>query len=437
MTTFGFLSYITTLITSSLIIFILKKETFLLAKPSIWFVCFFHAIIQWAATIYHEEIFLRLEKPYFFFLLTQIFPLVIILCSRFFLRTTAKKVWEKALRKPENPKKRGRKLLKLCFIYLFLMLCIIFIYLQYVPLTQTGLYVSFTSADPLIAIMAREFSAKLLQQQWLKYLYEFFSKFLAGTIVSTLVLYLSLRKNKLTITTRLIIIITIFVVVICAILPGARGPGVRILFVGLATYSIYNIKTLKIFRILISGILILFPAVFIQMVKYNKLGVNEFWFAFEEILLRRMLFVPMDVGIYWLSYVENHGYWGIIGIPKLASIFGLEQLNIANFLMNHYFPSTSTTSGFMTASFVFTYFSYFGLIAIPIIILCVLFLDTWVIFYQMLKNHLLLPTMITLNASSLTLLSSDYLTIFLTYGFFTGLVFISLVNQFYVKKTVS
>lgn len=412
------------------------NERFLMVKPTFWFTAFFHLIIQWASAIYHKDIFERLDEPYNFFLLTQILPFFLLLVIRWTFRASALKLWDKVQVTVKQKEYLEKKFQLLVIPFFGICITILGIYLMYVPLTQTGLYKNFSNVDPLEAIIARENSMKLLSQQWLKYLFVFFDKFLGGVTASMLTLLILFKASKKKYLTILIYILMICIIVIGAMLPGARVSGALIFFLCFATVAFYNIKKIKIFKYLLLSMLIIMPAVVTQMFKYNKIGPEEFWFAFEEILIRRALFIPMEVGIYWLDYVEDYGYWGIAGIPKIAAIVGVESVNVPNYLANHYWGGNLVTSGFMNGSFVFGYFSYFGYWSFPILLAAILILDFWVIAYRMVSKPLLIPTIVTLNGACINLISSDYLTLYLTYGFFTGIIFMLGLSNFYKKSKI-
>ena len=363
---FAFFSIIFSLFTSAVLFYIFRYKRYLIVKPSIWFLTFFHIIIQWSSTIYVREVTERLNNLEPFFVLTQGLPVILSIYSLLSYRRSSLSISNRIKVVVGKQLIRPSSIIRIIIINLIIAFVIVIIYLQFVPFKETGLFHSITGSSAHEAKMAREMSAKLLKQQWLKYLYSFYAKFLASFTVSLLVLYGCIKRYRIS---WVWIFMSIFLITFFAILPGARGPGARILFVGLATYLFYNIEKFKFGKSTILGAFILIPPIYLQMATYNRSGFTAFFVAAEEMIFRRILFVPIDVGLYWLAYIEDHGYWGSAAIPKLASIVGVSPVHVPNYMMRYTFPGNPDNTGYMTSSFVFAYFSYFGWFGV---ILCLL-----------------------------------------------------------------
>ena len=426
---FGQYSFAVSFLTSFILIYIYKKERFLIIKPSIWFLFFYHVFIQWSASFYYEEIYERLNQPYKFFILTQIIPFIVTILTRYTFRTHAFKVWKRINLVSVNIQfiQKGIRTYSLGFT--FICFSIIGIYLIFVPLTSTGLYVGLTSDNPLLMSIAREKSMKLLPITWLKYLFALLEKFLAPVTVSLLTIlgYQYNKEKKRLIAVSLVLMI--FTIVLGVMLPGPRLNGVLVLLCSLITLFFINIKSVNILKYVVLSILILIPAVIIQMQKYTDVEQGLFWVAFEEVFLRRALYVPMEAGIYWLDYVEDHGFWGPAGIPKLAAVLGIESIHVPNFLMQYNFNSIEST-GYLTASYMFSYYCYFGPYIYPFLVFSVLALDFWVIGYRFINSNLLMSSVIAINLITLVLTSTDYITLFISYGFLTGLLITVSISGF-------
>lgn len=406
----------------------------MIVKPSFWFVLFFHITIQWASCVHFEYIYQSLKEPYIYYILTNLIPLSILIISRITFRGSAKRVWERlqsAITNSEFDNKYNKQLLR---ITLGLSLIIILIYFQYVPLTETGLFVSFTQTDLFLISMARENSSKLLEQQWLKYLEVFFEKFLAPLsasllMISTLI-YIKEKKRILALTLITILII----LVVAAALPGARINGVLVILSATITLLIFNKGKVKILKLFILCLVILLPAILIEISKnLDDQGLELLRIGFEEIFIRRIFFVPIEVSVFWLQYVEQHGFWGIGGLQKLASLIGVEPIHVPNLLAYHFWNFESENSAYLSTGFIFSHYCYFGIFAVPFMVLGVLLLDVWVIFYRILRRYLIPPAIVSLNMACISLTESDFFTIFITYGFLTGLIFILFIN-FFQKK---
>jgi hypothetical protein len=223
-----------------------------------------------------------------------------------------------------------------------------------------------------------------------------------------------------------------------AILPGDRLSGIIILFSLFITYFFKKRAKVNFLKIAVVIIITLVPAIVIQIEKYNlHVDFATIFNGFQTIVLDRILSVPLKTGITWIAHVENHGYWGVTGIPKLAEMFGYESVNIPNLMMNKYFNVGSIDSAYLNTSFVFAYFSYFKWAALPLIFFFVYILDFVVLFFKTLKPNLLLPTLVTVNISVISLISSDYTTLFLTHGFLTTIILSYYLNKFSkTKRTI-
>lgn len=433
MIVFQLLSFLTAFILLAIIIIFIKKERFLLVKPSIWFLIFFHLIVQWASVFYSETVYTNLEEPYSFYILCHIIPFGIFFFSRLTLRRKSKILYDRLVRTNLHQNQYRKTYTYFCFILLPIMLFSILVYLAYVPLSSTGLYHLATDSSPYEAALARENSAKLLPYTWLKYLYTFNSKFVVPYFACFLSLVISFLYREKKYFKILFCLSLLGIFTLGAMLPGARLTAVYIFFTFISCFIFKSINNLRIFKFFILCVLITLPAVFIHMSVYNDLSFENFFISLEEIILRRIFYVPMIVGVKWIAYVEQFGFWGATGIMKIASLLGEKPVNIANVMMNYYF-SYKIDSGFMTASFVFTYYCYFGPLSFIIILLCILFLDLWLYLFNRIDHSILLPSVVAINSATTHLISSEYLTIFISYGFLSGIIFIFLLQALFVKK---
>jgi hypothetical protein len=425
------LNFILSALTSFFLIRMVLKKKYLLVRPSIWFLVFFNVQIQWSTVVNANYIYENLHSTRAILLLTQVFPLVTLLVvMRLFVPATIK-TWEKVV--DSSRRDYTKSYTTLLVIFVPVCLAILFVYLIYVPFTKTGLYFIVVGSDALAASFARENSLKLLPNEWLKYAYQFYSRFLAVFVASILtIIAINLFRKRKTFFIPLLLL-SVFIILIGASLPGARGTGAKIILSLFLTFFLQNRLRIKGVWLVLGFFAVLMPSVFIQLLKYDA-GFG-FWQIFEgfNVLLERVMFVPLKSGIQWLSYTDLYGFWGVQGIPKLAVFLGKEPVNVPNFLMNYYTTSV-IDSGFLTTSFVFSYYCFFGLLVIPVYVFLIIFIDFWVFLYARLATPLVVPAIVSLNAASINLIGSDYLTMFLTYGFLTGAIFIALTSSLLVGR---
>jgi hypothetical protein len=418
---------IISLTTSFLLFGSIAKKKSLLIKPSIWFLMFFNIQIQWAAVYNFHFITLKIQDQSIFFILTQVFPLIAVgLCLKSFNKSSSI-IWNRLLQINNHNYINKLVIVRLIIISLI----IILIYLLFVPFSKTGLYNNFKAGgNPLDATIARENSLKLLTSTWLKYLFVFYQQSIALFTTSLLFIHMFFQfKEHMYLNVLKYTALVIFIM-LGAMLPGERISGVLILLSIFITYLFIEKGKLNVIRITLILVIVLTPALLIQIKKYN-LSINTGTIAtvFQTVLLDRILSVPLKTGVTWIFHVEHHGYWGILGIPKLAEISGYSEINIPNLMMKEYFDVGTIDTGYLNTSFVFAYFSYFKWFAIPFLFMFVYILDYVVLFYKTLKPNLLLPAIVTINLSCLSLISSDYTTLFLSHGFLTTVVLAYTFNK--------
>ena len=165
------------LYTSIFLFFILFYHRFLLVKPSILIIIFFHLMIQWAGTFSSEYIWFYLPNPWMFAFLIHAFPLFGAGVSFLTWRKNTKKVFKRILDHNLYLKPRNKAI-----ILLFILVVITtVIYLSYIPFYQTGLWTIFT--DFTNAAQARENSLKLINNPLIKYGYSFLTRVFCASII--------------------------------------------------------------------------------------------------------------------------------------------------------------------------------------------------------------------------------------------------------------
>ena len=161
------LSGLMLLTTSGLLILVLSRRPWMLVKPSVSVVVFFHIMVQWSAALNARDLFDFLPNPWPFFLLAQGFPLLVVCGSMCTFNRAYRRVWV-ALTSASvmtAPSKAATRILSL------LVVLISALYLWHVPLRTTGLYMIFT--DPLNSQIGREDSLKLVESPLVRYLFSF------------------------------------------------------------------------------------------------------------------------------------------------------------------------------------------------------------------------------------------------------------------------
>jgi hypothetical protein len=432
---FILLSILFSVICSIIIAKLFKTKKYLIVKPSFWFLLFFHVQIQWSSTIYSMEIFQKLEQPYLFFLLTQILPLLFCFIVQKTYINTAKNIYSRLFQTNKIIPEKDYKFL-LTFI-LVLSAVIVGIFLLNTPLKKTGLFQIFSGGDALDSTIAREESLKNAPAI-VRYTYVFFNKVLAiiAVVIITRGLYRNF-KSKQWKSFALKLTLILFIAIMSS-LSGARSHGIYVLLSSIITILFIVNFEVPILTIAISILVLLFVPVALQINKFHgNFSLENILFTYNEILLRRSIKIPMETGLTWLDYVQRHGIWGINGVSFLKPFTGDNYVNVANYMMNQSSDRLSVDSGLMNTSFIFSYYSYMGYFAIVLYPFLFMLLDVVLKVTRKFNVRLLLPATVLLCLCCINLVNTEYHTILLSYGYLTGLAFLSIMNKRMSKRRLT
>jgi len=115
-------------------------------------------------------------------------------------------------------------------------------------------------------------------------------------------------------------------------------------------------------------------------------------------------------------------------VPKLARLAGLLPIDAPNLIGTTYGPlyyghpvMSSTSAG---AGFLFSYYAYFGLWALPIALALLLVLDSVVYVYRRLPPALCLVLASDLTVQTMLFLQADLTTVFVTHGIIPTVLFV-------------
>lgn len=381
----------------------------LIVKPSIVVLGFYHIQIQWAGTLYSEKIYDYLPDPYSFLVVLHGFPIAGIFFSTMIFRRESLSVWTR-LQTRELYVKR-----KTIAILIFVTTLILILYLKSVPLQSTGIYAIFSNSAE--TAQTREESLKLLDNLFVKYGYTFlravFAPLLAVIAFNQIIINLKLSKSLQIMGYSAIIIFTFLSVM----LPGDRVSATNILLVIIMSYLYIKGMPLKPHVIISFIILVLLIPIILSILREGKIVSFSLIFEYMKTgIFSRTFIVPMETGLWHAHYAQTVDFFGISGIPKLASLYGLDPVNVPNLIYTKY-TSAPIPSGLANTSFVFSYYSLFGLPSLFISLIGVLLLDLIVIVYRNLPSNLLLATVACIFVSCMRFVSSDYTTSLLTGGF--------------------
>jgi len=402
------------IITSALLWFALWRWRFLLVKPSIIVIIFFHLQIQWAATIDSADIEAYLPDPWTFALLAQGFPLIGLTISLLIGRRSAKIVWQRILYPdPEVApwKMQRRAILILAGSIVFFVV----LYLQFVPLSDTGLYAIIF--DPVGSTIAREESLKLIDNAFIQYGYGFMASAFAPLLSVLLLNRLIMDIKQLRLLGALIIIAAIIGILVAVSLTGARSYAASIVFVMLFAWMLRRGFPFNPIYIAVAMVAILaLPVVLTVLREDRALNLVLAWNYLTEAIFNRIFHTPMLTGLYFTHFAQTDGFIGIAAIPRLAASFDITPINAPNHLGLLYI-GTSVQSVSMNTSYVFAYYTYFGLGSFVFSLVGLWLLDITLLIYRNLSSLMLIPCVAAASAVSASLVSTEYPVVLLTHGF--------------------
>ena len=428
---FSVLCWIACLFCTGWIIFLITFQKHLLIKPSIILLILTNVFFQWP---------LAYKAPiYYKFLIDPLAPLIItffyVVFGLMISTQTFKKTSVVCWNRLSLPYKTDNAVIYLLFA---IVLFVFAYYLTVVPLQDTGLYNIIY--NPSLSDLAREHSYKLLGDVRLAYLLAFSIGAIAPLLAAMLSLKLSKFFREKNIPKCLMVIVVFLFICFLVSLPGARAPAGTLILVAFMVQFYKKQFNVGVIPFLIFFIMLLSPVVLMTVLREGKgldflatIGHLPDYLAHG--VLRRFLVTPLETGIWHIDYVQkNNAYFGVTGIPKLASLFGLEGKNVTNLIGRLYILDSSYTS-FANTGYIFSYFSYFGYWSIPLTTFGLLILDFILYVYMKLNRTMLLPTVAVTFLTTSTFTMTSYTIVLLSGGFVLTLV-VGLIFTAFMRKNL-
>jgi hypothetical protein len=426
MTMYVFLNGLFCAATFMLLAFIVIRYRFLVLKPSVVIIFFFHIQIQWAATFQAAYIEAYLPDPYSFLILSQVFPFFGLAVSFFILHKPFRRVSERIMESNIwSLDLQSRSV----WILFFSILAIVLIYLSVVPLSRTGIYAIFR--DPLSSYEAREQSLKLLNNPFLKYGFSFLKSSLAPmlSVFSMIMFFQGFRARRID---HMVIAGGIFsFAMVSVMLPGARMPGgILILTIILAIFIIFKMPIRPGYIFLSFFLVMGLPVVMTIFREGRELNIFLFFEYLQGGVFKRIFVVPMETGLWHVHYAQVNGFLGVAGVPKLASFLGVMPVPIGNLIYLLYSPY-SLVSGVSNTCFVFAYYSFFGILSIVFSWIGLWCLDLAVLVFARIRNRaILLASVAAIGTSSYWFVSTMFTTALITSGFIVILIVSYFLDRF-------
>lgn len=415
------------LTTSVVLGVLLLRRRFLLIKPGIVVILFFHVMVQWAATIDAGYIEGFLPEPWDFLMLVHVFPLLgLLIASRLFERET-RMVWQKIVAR--NTATHTVHSADQLVLFLAILLITI-VYLSYVPLSTTGLFAILF--DPENAAISREYSLKLIDNPLLQYMFTFMASAFAPIFASICTLSL-IRREQRAAKSLLDLSFLLFTMVIVS-LTGARSGSAEFILTVALTWFLFRGTSTSLIYAGVALLLIAIPPTVLTLLREGRVVTLEsFWLYLSTGIVKRVFQGPMETGLWYVHFAQITDFIGIRGIEKLALFFGYQPINMPNTIGLMY-TQTRISSISANASYVFSYYSYFGLFAFFPSLLALWLLDTVVFFYNRIRASLIIPCITAITISSISFVSTEYTTVLISHGFLIILVVVFALNKIWSFK---
>lgn len=417
---FAAMSAAFTLLISALLVWQLRRSRQLLVKPTIIVAIVLNVTLQWPAAFESVRIYARLDHPWTYFFLVQVFGLLLTTMALWTHRDVASDVAARLRATPWEQLRWPRRIWGPLALF---SASYVAIYLAVVPFSSTGIYAVLTA--PGEAAAAREASLKLLTNPFLTYGYFFNAKVLL--IVLAVVAVVNLRGA---VTQPLRFVATTAVLAALAFasaLSGGRAFAVWIIMSALLIpFAKRGFRVRPRLVILPLVALLLIPAALTLLREGNDITPTTLvTSSYDTIIRDRILGSGVETGWAYLDYAEKNGLLGPEGWPRLAPLAGVEPVNLPNIISRNYFPSSlAFDSGLANANFMFAYYLYFGFWSIPLSLLLLMLLDLPLYFTQRMNGGLLLAFVVMGIVNAVSLAEAEITTAFVTHGALLGPVFL-------------
>jgi hypothetical protein len=358
-----------------------------------------------------------LPEPVPFAFLVHGFPLIGLFLSTFMLRKDTRIVWNRIT--DESYEIPGTIKTPLYLLLAYAIFVVIW-YFSYIPIWKTGLFAIFF--DPGNSAQAREDSLKLLSNIPLRYALSFLNSTFALLITS--IVYLLIVQNIKHRQIPMLFLYGVMLVIILVIvsLSGARSPAATIILLLITLYFLRKGIPLKLSHVLISVIAVLSLPVLLSIFREGQdFNIINFFNYLSGGIFQRVFVIPMLTGLHHAHYAQTAGFFGIAAIPKIAYIFGIPPVYPSNIIYLMY-SSWTLQSGLANTCYVFSYYSYFGLISFIFSLIALWLLDISILVCRKLSNKFLLPCTASVLIASISFVSINYTTVLLTQGF--GLILV-------------
>jgi hypothetical protein len=325
MLTFQIASYATTLaVFTGLIACLAWRREFLL-RPSFIFLAFFWTQVQFASAINAEYVYSRLQSPWTYFGLVQLFPLIVLCALPFTFAATSRAAYAKI--GAATTSMSAATLLKQYSALLVIIYAVLAAYLWYVPFTKTGFYALL--ATPRLSDEYRELSFKLVDHPILAYAFTIMEKVLApiaAALMAILMMHFWKRRRYGAV---LLSVIGIAAVAFPTMIYGARGPAVMVVAAATFALLVANVRRSLLAGAAAAFVVTLLPALLVMLLKSASFAPQTIAYQLANVVDRVAGRTYCD-NVSHIAYVQENGFHGIAGLEKIARLVGVPPVDILN-----------------------------------------------------------------------------------------------------------
>jgi hypothetical protein len=375
-------------------------------------ILFFHVMCQWGAAFQAGRIEAVLPQPWVFLLLSQGFPLLGVIGSLLIAREGSRRLWQRAIAADAGDSRKKNWALA---ILAFGFIGFIVVYLSQVPLRSTGLYAIFTS--PHESSIARDQSVKFLANPFLRYGYSIVMLVVAPLLaVLTVQLLLNSVRQKRPLRTFLFAL-ALAGILVTSSLSGARAYSALMVLAIVFALLLRRKFALHPLFLAVGMLLVLFFPTALTLLREGKpVTLRNLSKYFRASTVQRVMIMPMETGLYHVQYAQQHGFFGVQAVPKLARAMGRKPLNVPNFIAKVYLGDPLDTTTANTA-YVYAYYSYFGLAAFIPCLIGLWLLDLSLIVFRRLSDTMLVPCVACVAIAANTFSQTEFTISLFSQGF--------------------
>lgn len=416
------------LLVSVYFVYIYLKHRHLFVKPSCILLLYSNVFYQWPLALFSEHYYYFFVEPYDVVLLLHSYVFFGIVLSSLFYNNRSKIIWAKLVNQTSTLTISSYNVV--IIVLMLVNIILLSIYLYYVPFYESGLYVIIT--EPMLAAIAREDSFKLLENPLPRYSYSLlfavFAPLLAG--VAVVRLWLISKSNKKRYLDIFFSIIQIFAVAVIMTLTGARSGLVYLLLLVVLTVTVINKLEMPVRRMFLYLVIFIVAGIMLSFLREGITLIESIPLLLEYsgYIVKRMFYVPFDVGSWYVHHAQLEGTFGVVGFPRIAELLGMSSVNIPNLIGTKYGDySLDTVSA--SAGYLFTMFSYIGWLSILFNLLGLHLIDIILMPMSRLNVALLLPLIALSYLITLKFIQSDYTVVWLTHGYGALIVMMFIVAK--------